>query len=254
MGRGSEKPIAGPGVCLSVRPSVLFVGTGTRPIPFSATRHPRSHASKTLYRRSGRPSRRGACHPCGDHNKGQGLVGHHTLLVDHRTLQASYHQDPFEVEGTWGDDRPRRRGEQASANVHGGRVYHRGMNAHGDHHGAGHPCSGHRGSDHLRDGRRDDNCPGHAESRNEIWSARDQQRTYVFLQGDSDRLTTKILAVKFFDRSISILSGNVFQNAVILNQRCRDESRSRTHPVPTLSRSISAKDTLPASRPKSLRS
>ncbi|KAI0664691.1 hypothetical protein C8Q70DRAFT_6621 [Cubamyces menziesii] len=63
-------------------------------------RCPRWRASGACHR-SDRPShpvdgRPYACrdHPCDGHNKGQGLFGHHIRLVDHRTLQAFYHQHP----------------------------------------------------------------------------------------------------------------------------------------------------------------
>lgn len=89
---------------------------------FNATRRPRCvwkpcHRNVLAFRRDGdHPGGR----PCDDHNKGQDLSGHHSLPVDHRTLQAFYLRNPSEREVTWGDDHLRHDGEE-NATYHVGR-------------------------------------------------------------------------------------------------------------------------------------
>ena len=130
--------------------------------------------------RSVRPCRHADVRPCGDQDKGQDLSVNHMVLVDHRTLQASYHHPSWEG-ATWGDDHLGQPGEEATLSVHERKVldhpddghrarsyrhdytYHPAHSVHHDY--SGRPGSGHRGDRHgtyhLDDrhgGRHDGNC------------------------------------------------------------------------------------------------
>jgi hypothetical protein len=76
---------------------------------------------------------------------------------------------------------------------------------------------------------------------------------YTIIEGNANRPTTKVLAIQFSNSAVRILSRKVFENTeALLSDAATDEYEA--YPWPTASRSMSAKETLPASRPKSFKS
>lgn len=226
--------------------------------PLNGTnRHPRLHALEAS-RRSVPLSRRVFCHPCGvpvrpcgGHNNNQALCGHHNLLAgNHRTLQAFFLRPPSWGAETWADDdRHIQHGEEVILIVHGGRV----CLPYSDH-----PCNGHHEEVARRGGHPDGSCQGqHASTLSQLSAVTvGAEYAYRIINGYTDRPAAELLAVQFLDSTISILTGKILKYPSEYERQsfghgvCAHEA----HPWPGKSRSISANETLPASRPKSFKS
>lgn len=82
-----------------------------------------------------------------------------------------------------------------------------------------------------------------------------QDAAYNIIVGNANGTTTKFLAVQVFDCTVRIFSREILEDSGTISRSIRSITIfSNTYPCPGKSRSISAKETLPASLPKSFKS
>jgi hypothetical protein len=82
-----------------------------------------------------------------------------------------------------------------------------------------------------------------------------QGAAYNIVVGNANRTTTKFLVVQVFDCTVRVFSRKILKNADTILQSVRSITiHSNPYPCPGRSLSISAKETLPASLPKSFKS
>ena len=187
-------------------------------------------------RRNGRPFHPACgrpcvvCHrPCGGHNKDQGFFGHHSPLVDHRTVghqpQAFVPHNPSGVE-TWERDGRRDRGGERKESA-SGRDDSRDPHGYNDRLCGRLAQSDRRGDRH--DGHLVDNCrPRCAVEHCEDHYKHDYEIiSYLSVHSDSNSLSTKIAAVKLFYSALSILAGQVFKDTKKLVRLDHNVSHSK---------------------------